>query len=268
MTNPSTAARQAANEASPWIERGARIGFIARGAVYIIIGGLAVQAAIGAGGETLNSKGALRVIAEQPLGTVMLWIVALGLACYGIWKLIEAASDPAGRGAGLRTLAAIKGIAHLVLAWSAGSLAMGAGAGSGGSGTVTRLIDSPPGRWIAILGGLGFAAYGISQIANAARAELSRDFRLSQLPEGTQNAVIQTSRFGIAARGVVFTVLGVLFALAAWRRGAAGEQDTGDALRVLGGLPGGHIILALIGIGLVAYGIYSILSAKYRRIDV
>lgn len=268
MTNPAAAARQAAHEVSPWIERAARVGFLARGAVYIIIGALAAKAAIGSGGDTTDSRGALNVIAGQPFGTVMLWIVAIGLAGYGLWKLVEATNDPAGRGAGHRALDAIKGIAHLALAVSAATLASGNGDGSSGSGMVTRFVDHPLGRWVAILAGLGFAIYGVAQVGKAVRAEMDRNFNFAEVSEGTRNAVIQLARFGIAARGVVFTILGLLFAMAAWKRGAAGEQDTGDALQVIGGLPGGQIILAAVALGLIAYGLYSILNARYRRINV
>ena len=269
MTNTTDAARSAARQASPWIERTARIGFVARGVVYIIIGGLAARAALGSGGgETTDPRGALQVLAGQPFGTVLLWLAALGLAGYAIWKLIEATSNPRGDSGGRRALHAISGVVHFALAASAARLAMGSGSGSSeGPGVLTRFVDHPIGRWVAIAGGLAFALYGLSQIAKAIRSEIGRDFQLSGVSESAREAVVQIARFGIAARGVVFTILGLLFALAAWRRGTAEAQDTGDALDVLGGLPGGQIILAVVALGLIAYGIYSILNARYRRID-
>ena len=79
-----------ARAASPWIERLARIGYVAKGVVHILVGWIAAQAAIGSGGSTTDSSGALRTIVDEPMGRTILWIIAAGLLGYALWRILEA----------------------------------------------------------------------------------------------------------------------------------------------------------------------------------
>jgi hypothetical protein len=112
----------------------------------------------------------------------------------------------------------------------------------------------------------GVGGYGIYQLYRAARAKLS-----AQLDRGKASAelgtwVIAVSRFGIAARGLVFIAIGYLLARAATRHDPQRAGGIGDALRTLAGL--GRWPFAGIALGLVAYGVYELLNARYRRIRV
>src|SRR5688500_2053345 len=89
-------------EASPWIERLARVGFAAKAAVYIIVGGLAARAGLGTGGRTTDTRGALATILGQPFGQLLLFVVAAGLFGYAAWLVLAAALDPEGRGSDLK----------------------------------------------------------------------------------------------------------------------------------------------------------------------
>ena len=91
--------RRAEQAARPWIERMARCGFGAKGVVYIVVGVLATQAALGRGGSTTDSLGALHAIAERPSGASLLSVVAVGLVAYALWRFLEAWKDPEGKGA-------------------------------------------------------------------------------------------------------------------------------------------------------------------------
>lgn len=261
------AVRGAADQIAPWIVITARIGFAALGLVYIIVGFLSARAAMG-DGDTANAEEALRVIGTQPFGQVLLWICALGLAGYAVWRFIQAATDPGDQGTGRRVMNAIKGVVHLALAVTAGRLAMGSSdSGSSSGGFLQSLIQHDVGRWLVVAGAIGLGVYGVKEIIKAVRRDLDDRLDLSSLSSGARTAVIQLARWGIAARGLVFAALGVLVALAAMRGGNAEEQDTDNALNLLGGLPGGQIILWVTAAGLVAYGIYSFVRARYRRIE-
>ena len=80
-----------------WMEKLARVGFATKGLVYAIIGILAVQTAINAGGKTTDSQGALQTIATQPFGQFLLVLVTIGLVAYALWRLFEAIKDPEGK---------------------------------------------------------------------------------------------------------------------------------------------------------------------------
>jgi hypothetical protein len=72
------------------------------------------------------------------------------------------------------------------------------------------------------------------------------------------------SRFGIAARGVVFAIVGVSIARAAQHNSAAEAEGATGALRSLTAYD--PRLLAVVALGLVAYAVYELLNARYRVI--
>lgn len=119
------APRATANAAKPAVRTGltivARFGYVALGLVYIVIGILALWAALGRGGATTDQRGALETIYNQPFGAVLLFLVALGLAGYGLWRLVQAGWDTENKGADAKGIAtrigyAVIGISYFVLA--------------------------------------------------------------------------------------------------------------------------------------------------------
>ena len=130
-------ARRAAHEVGPWVERLGRFGYAAKGVVYGIIGGLAAQAAIGPGGATTDTRGALAWIVQAPFGRFLLGTVAVGLAGYALWRLVQSALDTEDKGteAGgvlARAGYAVVGVAYAALALSAIGLVLGSSGGSDG----------------------------------------------------------------------------------------------------------------------------------------
>lgn len=258
--------------AAPWIERLARMGYVAKGVVHILVGWLAAQAAIGSGGSTTDSSGALRTIVDEPMGRTILGIIAVGLLGYALWRILEAVLDTAGRGTDGKGIAirvgnAGKAVLYGGLGVEATRLAMGSASGSGGGAEhwTRRLLEQPFGQVLVVIAGLGVIAYGVYQLVRAWRAKLSSDLSIGSIPVETRRWVIRISRFGIGARGVVFLLIGYLLAMAGVREQASNAEGVGGALSILGREP---LLLALVGIGLVAYGLYEFLNARYRRIDV
>jgi hypothetical protein len=94
----TAAAGQAAHEARPWVERLARLGYAAKGVVYVLVGGLALQAALGPGGKTTDPAGALRTIVQQPFGKFLLAVVTLGLIGYALWRFAQSFLDAENKG--------------------------------------------------------------------------------------------------------------------------------------------------------------------------
>lgn len=261
-------------QAAPWIERVARLGFAAKAVLYAIVGVLALQVALGSGGRTTGSRGALTEIIEKPFGKAMLIIVALGLIGYAVWRVIEGIADPEHKGSSpkglaLRTSFVARGIAHGALAIEAIRLATASGGGGGDGNTrhwVSRVLEAPFGEWLVALAGAGIVAYGAYQLYRAFVAKLSKQLDLAALTREAGEWAIRISRFGIAARGIVFGMIGVTLARAGMSESASRAAGVGEALRALGSGPQGRWILGAVAAGLIAYGVYEVIEARYRRI--
>lgn len=244
-----------------------------KGVVYIIVGGLALLAAIGSGGGTEGTHSALGVVAEKPFGRLLLYVAALGLFGYTLWRLIDAIKDASGRGDDAKGIAvrfstAFKGLAYGILGWEAFRIARGASASSGGGEETkhwaARVLEMPFGKTLVVIIGLSLIAYGIYQMSRAWRAKLGHDLPKEAIPADIRNRVVAISRAGIAARGFVFAIIG-WFALQAGLHGNPNEaRDMAGALDKVAGF--GPILFFVISLGLVAYGVYELVNAKYRRI--
>lgn len=272
--NPTAAT--AADDVAPWIERMARVGFLAKGVLYLTIGVLSARAAIGAGGRTVtDSHGALEAL-NGTFGRPLLAIIALGLAGYGAWRIIAAITDAEHRGGDAKGIAkrigsGVRGLVHLALAGTAGSLALWQEGASGGRDATTkhwtaRALELPGGVSLIYAIAAVFAGYGIFQLHCAWTAKLDKELDLGRLPTDTRRVVVAISRFGIAARAIVFVTIGVLFARAATNRDANEAGTTGASMREL--FTFGRWPFAVVAAGVAAYGVYELLNARYRRIRV
>jgi hypothetical protein len=265
---------QTAAAAAPWIERLARLGYASKGLVYVIVGGLTAAAAFGSGGNDADSNKAFRFIAEAPFGRILVILVALGLLGYAAWRIINAIKDGERRGSEPKGLAIraggfFRGLVYVGLSYEAIRLAMG---GSGGQGSdqnaehwSARAMNAPFGRWLLVIVGLGIAGYGMYQMYRAWKAKLGKQLRLGYITDDFRRRLVAISRFGIAARSIVFLLIGYSIARAAWTRNPEAAQGTSGALQQIASLS--QWLLALIAIGLVSYGVYQFLNARYRTIQ-
>lgn len=269
-------AEQAARRAvaNPWVERLARLGFVAKGLVYITIGALATQAALGSGGATTDSRGAIATLGQQPFGRVLLGVLAVGLLGHALWRFVEAAVDPEGSGTDAKGLArrigyAGIGVAYVGLALTAVQLMRGSG-DAGGDATVdwtARLMGQPFGRWLVGLIGLGVIGVGLYQLYQAYSAKFKQKLKLGEMSHTQQEWMIRSGRFGHAARGVVFGIIGGFLVQAALQYDPQKAQGLDGALQALAARqPFGSWLLGSVAVGLVAYGLYTLISARYRRI--
>ena len=272
--NASDAARDAIAPAAPWIERLARVGFAAKALLYGIVGVLAFRAAFSDGGATIGSRGALASLVRHPFGALVLVVIAAGLFGHAAWRLIEAVVDPERRGTSPKGLAvrigyAGRGVFHAALGVQAVRLALGAGGNSSSDGTeqwTARALDAPLGSWLVIGAGLTVIGYGVYQLYRAWAAKLSKQLDLSRLSSEAGSWLIKVSRFGLGARGVVFGVIGAYLVRAGVAHNANKAADTGEALSAIGQQPLGNWLLAIVAIGLIAYGAYEVVQARYRVI--
>ena len=263
----------ATHELAPWIERVARLGFGARGVVYITVGVLAVKAASGAGGRTTDANGALATILSQPFGKILLSLMACGLFGYAGWRTIAAVTDPERKGRDAKGVAkrigdAGKAVVHAALAVQAVRLI--AGAGSSGSAETrdwtARLLSAPLGVWLVAFLGAGVIAYGLYQLYRAYAVKLSEQLDLSRLSAGAAAWTVRSGRLGMAARGVVFILMGLFLIRASIQSDANQARGLAGALRALQQQDSGPWLLGIVAVGLAAYGVYQLVEARYRRI--
>jgi hypothetical protein len=268
------AMEEAAHTVAPWIERLARLGYLAKALLYATVGTLAARAALGSGGRTTDLRGALREVLQAPLGRELLFAAGVGLSGYAVWRMIDAITDAEGHGRNAKGIAvrvgsAFRGLAHGALAVAAFHAATTGSGSSGGTGSkrmAARTLDLPGGEWLLWLAAAGMLGYGIYQLYRAYAAKLGRQLDLAAIPSGPAGWVVKLSRAGIAARGIVFVLIGVLLGRAAAFRDPDQAGGVRESLQVLGRM--GRWPFAIVSLGLVAYGMYELLNARYRRIRV
>lgn len=278
MPNPVRGAeRTARNAANSRVMRGlARLGYVAKGVVYIIIGFLAGKLALGQGGQATDQRGALRTIAEQPFGKFLLIVIAIGLLAFGLWSLIQAIYDTEGEGRKAKGIIArigyaVVGIAYLALAFGAYQLVAGSGNGGNSSTTSTqdataKLLALPFGVALVIIIGLVVLGIAVYLYARAYSAKFQRRLALSNLRSQVRKAMIFLGRLGYAALGVVFTIIGIFLIVAAVQFNPRQAKGLDAAVGELQKLPLGQLLLGLVALGLLAYGVYSFVEARYRRL--
>jgi hypothetical protein len=262
--------------ARPWIERLARAGYLAKGIVYLLIGVLALQAAAGAGGRTTGTSGVFHVLLRQPLGRWILWLVAIGLAGYALWRLVCALLDPEGQGrkdwkrVAVRVGYAGTAFIHGGLAWQAARLASGHGGGGGADGQArsrtAQLLDAPFGPWLVGLVALGIAGYGVAQLVRGFRKDAASRMRLGGLGTDERRIVLRAARAGLVSRGVVFGLIAIFLARAALRQDPTEAGGLPQALQTLSHQPYAPLVLGAVALGLAAYGAYQLVLARYRVI--
>ncbi len=276
----SSAAASAKRQGSNLGENLARAGYYGKGLLYMVVGILAARAAFGLGGSVGGSKDALSTLAgEGMFGTILLWVIAFGLVGYSLWNGYRAIIDPENegddkKGIGKRIFFGISSVIHASLAIYVFTHLLGSsggGGGGGGSGGTQGLVGSVLawgmiGRIIVFIGGAVTIGFAVQQLVKAYKVDLSDQLDYGSMSQKVQTLTTYAGRGGLAARGVVFTIVGLFVISAAWTADKEEAGGLGAALQSLGSF--GGIVLGVVAIGLALYGVYMILKGRYRRIEV
>jgi hypothetical protein len=258
--------------------RAATLGYLAKGILYILMGGLTLQAALGMGSTRVDQNVVLLRIFTQPFGRYTLIALAVGLGSYAVWRVMQAFFDPDKEGKDLfgvinRTSYVITGLGYVGMAFAALELSLGTGTGSGGgSEQVTRILTAqilayPLCSLVVGLVGAFITGLGIYQIYLGYSVRFEHAFEEAEMEPAERRWAIRLGRFGYISRSIVFAVIGVIFIHAALRYSPHEVGFFGQALRSLADQPYGVYIIAVLGLGLMAYGMYAMILARYRRID-
>jgi uncharacterized protein DUF1206 len=249
----------------------ARAGFIARGVVYGVIGILAIKLAIGAGGKTTDQSGALRTIAHQPFGKVLLVLVAIGLAGYSLWRLLHAllGHGPERSDSGFERAAALgSGIAYGAICAVAVEILLGSGSGKSGhaSKATAGVLGWPGGTWLVGIAGALFIGIALYQGYRGLTQGFLKDAKTEKMSDATRKWYKLVGTCGHLARAVVFGLVGVFMIKAAVDFHPTKAVGLDGALAKLAHQSYGSALLGIVAAGLVAFALYSLADARYRRI--
>jgi hypothetical protein len=258
------------------VEWAGRVGLLAKGVSYALIGILAIQIPLGLGGQAADRRGVLRQLATESWGAAALIALAVGFACYAVWRVIDALVDRRHKGQdpkGLAKRATSFGLGVLYAASAAAAVALvRSGSSAAGSGTgdekqeTARVLEWPGGRWIVLAVALGFVGAGLYNLYEGVSTKFRKQLKTGQMSRAVERSAVASGVVGYLARGVVFGVVGVFLAKAAI------EYDPNEAVGIDGALlkvaqaSHGPLLLGLVAGGLIAYALYCLVEARYRKI--
>lgn len=267
LTNRAERSGREAND-SDWLDYAIRAGLVAYGIVHLMIAWLAAQLALGEQEGKASSTGALQELADGSFGTILIWLIAVGMLLLVLWRLLEAAvghQDEDGKDQIRKRLGSLgKAVIYGAIAVSAFRVAMGSGSSGGGSDSMTaQLMDLPAGRWIVAGVGLAIIAYG----ANLVRRAWTEKFREHLNAEGKSGdvgkAYIWFGKAGYMAKGISIAIIGGLFCYAAYTHQPNKSGGLDVALHKVLEQPFGQFLLLAIAAGIACYGLFCFARARH-----
>jgi len=247
----------------------ARLGFVARGIAYIVIGVIAVMVALGVARHEPDTAGAIEAIAAKPFGYLLLWILVVGFLGLAVWRFVQAAVRRLNLTEGHRVRALVYGIGYAIAFFTTLMFVVhGTEPAAGDSSArdyTAHVLSLDGGRIIVAVAGIVLVALGIVMAVRGFGAEFTRHLRMGWMSRGTQDAVVRLGQAGYVARAMVIAGIGIAALDAAITYDAAKAKGVDGVLRSFAQSPFGPWLLILVALGLIAFGILSFLEAKWRR---
>jgi hypothetical protein len=267
-----TAHRHAAKAGrSEPVRKGARVGIAANGVLHLLIAWLALQVALGGGGQA-DQSGALTTIAAQPFGVVLLWLLFVGFVCVVVWRVTTAlfgfgyVTDDKKKLV-KRLVCAGQAVVYAVLAAATATTAInGRTQGGGGSSATAGVLGLPGGQIIVGIVGVGIVVGGGVMVWHGWKKKFTEDQDLAGADRHARTVNERTGQVGYIAKGIAIGVLGVLVVSAAVRFDPAEANGLDSALKALAAQPFGVVLLAVVALGIAAYGVFCFFDARYHRV--
>ena len=265
------------HRAAAWVQWVARVGIVAEGLIYLLIGGLALVGAFDPAQRPSGSNGAMWKLAHAPLGPVMLALLALGLVAYVVWQLLLAILDPEcaqGRWTIGRLVLRIHHLwsaaLHSVLVGIAAWQLLGFGHGDNHGQTQKHLaamaFQLPGGRWLVGGIGAGIVVFALLQWVLAFRPQ--QDTRMDLSDTCLRLPILTLLVLGYVGRGVLFALIGVFAIYSAWQHDSNETTGISGALQSIRHQPYGPWLLGAVALGLIAFGLAQLAKARYRRVRI
>jgi hypothetical protein len=261
-----------------WIVRFARIGLMAKGTVYCLVGALAFMAAFELGGrneQSASKSGVFQFIMEQPYGKILLALVVAGMLCYTLWRFIQAIRDTEAKGSdakgiGQRIGYAFSGAVYGALAFTAAQLLLGNGGSSGTDSRQTlarELLAQPFGQWLLGAVAAGTMLMGIRQFFRAYTGRYMSKVQEEKLKPEVRQSLVRAGLVGYIARGFVWLIIGYLLLRAAVKANFREAGSSSRAFQFLEEASYGSYLLGALALGLICYGVFMFVRAKCEIIN-
>ena len=258
------------------LEASSRFGFAANGFVYVSVGILMLATAFDMRGQAVDPHGVLYVLARQPLGRLWLILIGAGLWAFVGWRALQAVFDVDHEGSNLqgwavRTTQGASGLAYAVLASGVFELldeigsSMGAEQLAENQEKASILLGLPFGGAALMIVGLIITGVGAGNVVMGVVNDFAGNLVCSK---AVCRWVLPLARIGYVARGLAYLPLALFVTLAGWRAQSSQVETFGTALEALERQPGGALMLGLTAAGLIAFGAYAFVEARFRRIRV
>jgi hypothetical protein len=268
-TTASGKAEQAGDSAS--LELLARAGLIAYGVVHLLIGWLAVQIAWSASdSRSADTSGALKTLADQPFGRILLWLVAVGLVALALWQASEAIWGYRNRDGAKRVrkqlTSGLLAVVYAGLGVSAASVALGSGQSSSRSQqqATSGVLAWPGGRVIVVVAGLVIIGVGVAHVVKGVKKSFAEEIDTSSMSPVARQGVARLGQIGYIAKGVALGLVGGLLSYATLTVDRQ-KQGLDGAMQTILAQPFGRFLLTAAALGFVAFGVFAILQSRYRR---
>lgn len=269
MTTKSGSKAERAGDSAA-LEALARVGLIAYAVVHLLIGWLAVQIAWGASATSADSSGAMRTLAAQPFGRILLWLVAVGLAALALWQASAAlwgyrqlhGADRTRK----RVVSWARAVVYAALGTSAALVALGAGTSSEQSQqeTTSGVLALPAGQAIVAVAGLIVVAVGVAGVVKGARKSFDEEIDFASMSPSARESVARLGQVGYVAKGIALGVVGGLLVYVAVTLDRQEAQGLDGALQTILAQPFGKFLLTAVALGFVAFGLFAVLQSRYR----
>jgi Domain of Unknown Function (DUF1206) len=278
---PAQRARADARAGRGWYAVLARTGLVAKGVSYGLVGVLAVALALGAGGQATSRQGALEKLAAHSFGKVVLALLAIGFAAYAIWRFVQAVAEREDPGDGEAKGAAKKwakragyvgrGLIYAGLTASTVKVLLGSGGGQSQTGkahkTTAMVLSWPAGTWLVGIAGAVVLGVGLWNFYRGVARKFEDRWRTGEMGEQARKWGARAGLVGHVARAVVFSLIGIFLVKAAIDYNPKDAIGLDGALRKLAHAGYGPYLLGLTAAGLVAYGLYCFVDARYRDVS-
>lgn len=268
--------KKVAEEAAfnPWMERLTRLGYAVKGFLYVAIGFIAITGALGRSNTPADQIGAIVSLRKLPYASIFLWVILIGLVSYSLWGVIRAVLDPLHKGHDLKGLLTrggflLSAVTYATFVIPTYHLIHGGTSGAGAQSNVklvSSVMNMPMGRWLIALVGLGGIAAGLYQMYSGIRMDFDQFYKPYALSSEQFKIAKEMGRFGTIARGIVFGIVGGFLVLAAYQADPGHARGFDGAFKYLAHQPYGIYLLAIIALGMIAFGLYSIMMGAWMRL--
>lgn len=251
----------------------ARAGLAARGVMYVLVGIIAVEIAVDGSQQQADRTGAVRLVAQTPVGSALLWLLVVGFAGMTLWRLSEAvwgSNEPGGRKSPVRLANLARAVFYAVVTYGILKYALGIGQPSSSDqqsqDLTTTALKHSGGRLVVTIAGIVIVVAGLYLMYRAYKREFLKHLRMGTASPGTRRTVTRLGQIGGMARGFVFGTVGVFLVAAALESNPQQAKGIDSALRALAHTALGPWLLVVVALGLITFGVYSWCEARWRAV--